>query len=223
MNDKTASLIGATGLIGSQLLDILLNDDTFAAIKVIVRRPVEFSHPKVRVVHIDFADEQGYKNAIGGSDVVFCAIGTTSRNVKGDKEAYRKVDYDIPVHAARFCEETGCPGFILVSSIGANPKSGSFYLKLKGEVEEAIIKLNIPTIAIFRPSLLLGKRKEFRLTEEIAKVLAPPLSFLMPSRYKPIKAHDVAQSMVTASKEVKPGCYVYHYREMMEFLGVRDS
>lgn len=218
MSQKTAALIGATGLIGSHLLAFLQDDDAFKTIRVLVRRSVPFSHPKIRVLVIDFADNAAFKAAIAGCDAVFCAVGTTNDKVKGDKTAYRKVDYDIPVNAAKYCAETVCTQFLLVSSIGANSKGGNFYLKLKGEVEDKVQSIGIPSVSIFRPSMLLGKRPESRPMEAIAQAISKPLSFLFPSQYKPIAAKDVARAMIAASKQDKPGFRVYQFREMKAFL-----
>jgi len=219
MKEKTAVLIGATGLIGSHLLEILQDDDDFTSIRVLVRRSVSYDHPKIKVLVIDFTDEKAYKENIAGCDAVFCTVGTTQKKVKGDKEAYRKVDYDIPVNAARFCAETGCQHFLLVSSVGANSKGGNFYLKLKGEVEGQIQSIGLPSVSIFRPSMLLGKRQESRPMETIAQVMSKLLSILFPSQYKPIEAETVAKSMVAASKLDKPGFHIYHYKEMKALIG----
>ncbi len=218
MKAKTATILGATGLIGSHILELLKNDPQYERIKVIVRRPVSIEHPKVKVIQIDFSDENSFKDAIADSDAVFCAVGTTNSKVKGDKAAYRKVDFDIPVNAANYCERNGCNLFLLVSSIGADKSSGNFYLKLKGEVEDAITSLNIKAISIFRPSFLLGERQENRGGEKLAKVLTTFVSFMFPSRYKPIKALDVAKSMLAVSKLNITGLKVYQYSEMMQLL-----
>jgi len=210
VNEKTAALIGATGLIGSHLLKSLQDDEAFKMIRVLVRRPLTINHLKIKVIVIDFADEAAFKAGIAGCDTVFCAVGTTNKKVQGDKAAYRKVDYDIPVNAARFCAETGCPHFLLVSSVGANSKGGNFYIKLKGEVEDKVRSIGIPSVSIFRPSMLLGNRQESRPMETIAQVISKPLSFLFPSRYKPIAAEDVAHAMIAASKQDKPGFHIYH-------------
>jgi uncharacterized protein YbjT (DUF2867 family) len=215
---KTATLIGATGLIGSHLLEILKTDEEFKSIRVVVRRPVDLKHPKLSVMVIDFADEKAYRDAVAGCDAVFVAIGTTQKKVKGDKAAYRKVDYNIPVNAAKFCVETGCKSFLLVSSVGADSKSGNFYLKLKGEVEDKVGSLSIPSVSIFQPSMLLGNRQESRPAESIAQALSKGLSFLFPGKYKPIAAEAVAKAMVAACKQNRQGFRVYQFGEMMAFL-----
>lgn len=218
MNNKTATVIGATGLIGGHIVKLLEPDNTYDKIRVIARRPLVFNDPKVEAVIIDFNDEAAFKAAVAGSDTLFCAVGTTRKKVKGDMAAYRKIDHDIPVNAARFCEETGCQRFILVSSVGADSSSSNFYLKFKGEVEDTIKKMTIPSVYVFRPSMLLGKRKEFRLGEIIGKALSALLSFMFPSNYRPVKAIDVASAMVAAAGKDSPGFHICHYKDMMELI-----
>ncbi|MCU0369987.1 MAG: NAD(P)H-binding protein [Bacteroidales bacterium] len=219
MNNNTAALIGATGLIGGHLLEILQADEDFNAIRVIVRRPVEFNHPKIKVLVINFADEKAYREAVAGCDAVFVAVGTTQKKVKGDRAAYRKVDYDIPVNAAKYSSEAGCNRFLLVSSVGADSKSGNFYLKLKGEVEDKVKSFSIPSISIFRPSMLLGNRQESRPMETAAQVISKGLSFLFPSKYKSIEASEVAKAMIAAEKTGKIGVNIYQFNEMKSFIG----
>jgi uncharacterized protein YbjT (DUF2867 family) len=220
---KTATLIGATGLIGGYLLNELLNDPFYDTVRILIRRPLELTHPKLEKKLVDFNDNDSLLVAIDNSDVVFCTVGTTQRKVKGDKEAYRKIDFDIPVKAARFCKMTGCETFVIVSSVGANSKSGNFYLKLKGQVEDAIKEVARPddqvgrglkSVHIMRPSMLMGERKESRLGEKVGKVLITGLSFLIPSKYKLIHAKKVARAMLAAAKEGKEGVFVYEYREI---------
>jgi uncharacterized protein YbjT (DUF2867 family) len=218
MRNKTATLIGATGLIGSQLLDLLQDDSEFSEIKILVRRPIKIDNLKVKVSIIDFNNEESFKSEISGSSVVFCAVGTTNKKMKGDKNEYRKIDYYIPVTAAKLSLATGCKQFVLVSSYGANSKSNNFYTSLKGEVEDTLSSLNIPSLSIFRPSLLLGKRQEFRFGEVIATLLINPLSFLLPANIKPIKAYDVAKSMLETAKANIKGTKIYHYKEIMNSI-----
>lgn len=166
---------------------------------------------------VNFDDPESVKLAIDGSDAVFCAIGTTQKKVGGDKVAYRKVDYDIPVNAARFCAETKCPNFLLVSSVGANSNSNNFYLKLKGEVEDAVQQRPIQSISIFRPSILLGKRSESRPGEKIGQSVMSFFAFLLVGgweKYRPIDAEKVAKAMVAVAKEEKPGATIYEYEAM---------
>ena len=214
MNGKTASIIGFTGLIGSHLYELLKEDEYFDSIRLIVRRPFQHADNKTEVKLNDFADAGSFQKAIAGSDVVFCAVGTTQKKVKGDKAAYRKVDYDITVNAARFCKMNGCSTFILVSSVGANSKSNNFYLKLKGEVEDAVKAVGLKSAHIMRPSMLLGDRKEFRLGEKIGSPVMKAISFLLPSKYKAIHGRKVAKAMFAASKKNEEGFFVYEYKEI---------
>ncbi|HEX6168962.1 MAG TPA: semialdehyde dehydrogenase, partial [Chitinophagaceae bacterium] len=148
------------------------------------------------------------------SDVLFCAIGSTMKKVKGDKEAYRKIDFEIPVKLARFCKMTGCEKFILVSSAGANSQSRNFYQRLKGETDEAVKGSGLKTIHIMRPSLLLGERKEFRLGENIGKAIMTSLSFLIPEKYKAIQGRDVAKVMLALAKKNDEGILVHENTEI---------
>jgi uncharacterized protein YbjT (DUF2867 family) len=213
---KTAALIGATGLTGNYLLNALLNDPFYDTVKILIRRPLDINNSKLEKKIVDFNDSDSLLIALSNSDIVFCAVGTTQRNVKGDKEAYRKVDFDIPVKAARFCKMTGCEKFVLVSAVGANSTSRNFYLHLKGEVEDAIKETGLKTVHIMRPSMLMGNRKEFRPGEKIGKVMMGALSLMIPSKYKAIHAGDVARAMLAASKQDKEGFFIYHYKEIKE-------
>jgi len=221
MEKRTATLIGASGLIGSHLKDLLTSDGYYDKIRIVSRRAIEVTGAGTELVMIDFTDEEAYRKAIAGSDAVFCAVGTTQKKVNGDRSEYRKVDHDIPVSAARFCAETGCPQFLLVSSTGAKAGSSNFYLDLKGEVEDTVAGLGISSVSVFRPSMLLGKRNEFRLGEIIGKAMAVPFSFLMPQKYKPVKARDVAGAMIAASKQGIKGFNIYDYPEIMMLTGRR--
>ncbi|PHR46410.1 MAG: segregation protein B [Fluviicola sp.] len=221
---KKATLLGATGLIGGHILNTLQKDPAFDEIKVIVRRPLAIDDPKVKVVEIDFEDKAQFEGAMKGSDAVFSAIGTTQKKVKGDKEAYRKIDYDITLNAAKFSLKHGCKQFLVVSSIGADSSKSNFYLKLKGEVEDDLTALveepdGFESVSIFRPSLLLGDRNETRIAENIGQFFAKGLSFLFPKDYKPIKGKEVAQAMVEAAKRDERGVEVYRYARMKELVG----
>jgi uncharacterized protein YbjT (DUF2867 family) len=142
---------------------------------------------------------------------VFITIGTTQKKMKGDLVAYRKVDYDIPVAVATACVANNVPKLLLVSSVGADSSSSNFYLRLKGEVEDAIAKMSIPYIGIFQPSLLMGNRKEFRLGEKISQLIMPLFSFAIPTKYKPIAAKQVAKAMIHEAIQDQKGVKRYTY------------
>ena len=180
-----------------------------------MRRKTNFGNPKVKEVIIDFNDKEAFQHAIEAGSSIFCAIGTTNSKVKGNKEMYRKVDYDIPVHAAKFGLEKNCNTFVLVSSTGADSNSSNFYTKLKGEVEDDISSLGYQNLHILRPSLLLGNREEFRFGEKLGKYFMTVFSFLIPSKYKAIQAKNVAKAMLKASKVNINETQVYHYREIL--------
>lgn len=218
MAERTATIIGATGLIGSHIADLLAGDEYFTTVRIVARRMPDRVPQGAEVRVIDFEDPVAFKSAVAGSDALFCAVGTTRKKVKGDMEAYRKVDHDIPVNAAHHCRETGCSKYLMVSSVGASSKTGNFYLKFKGDAEDAIAASGIPSVSIFRPSMLMGKRNESRPAEEIAKILSSPLSFLFPAKYRPVKGLDVAKAMVAAAKSDEKGFRVYHYSEMMALI-----
>ncbi len=210
----TATLIGATGLIGGYLLEELLKDGHFDTVRILVRRPFEKEHPKLEKKIVDFSDPESFRLALEGSGVVFCAVGTTQKNVKGDKAAYRKVDHDIPVNAARLCKLTGCSTLVVVSSAGASSSSINFYARLKGEMETAVKAEGLRTTHIMRPSMLLGERKEYRLGEKIGKALMTAFSFLIPAKYKAIHAKKVAEAMIAAAKKNEEGFFIHENKEM---------
>ncbi|MFT3822749.1 MAG: NAD(P)H-binding protein [Chitinophagaceae bacterium] len=219
MQAQTAVVIGATGLIGEQLVQELLQDATFGKIVLLVRRPIPLSHPKLEIRIVDFNDLNDLSAKLGEGDAVFCCVGTTRSKVKGNKEAYRKVDYDIPVNTARRAVQQGFTEFLVVSAVGASTASGSFYLQLKGSMEEDVRGIPFRSVHIFRPSLLLGKRKEFRLGERIAQVIFPAISFLLPgglSKYKAISDTTVAKAILAAARQAKQGIHEYEYNEIQQ-------
>jgi uncharacterized protein YbjT (DUF2867 family) len=219
MSERTAAIIGATGLVGSHLAALLLKDDYFSTVRLIVRRPQEKTDPKTEIKLVDFNDAESLKLSLEGTDTIFCCIGTTQKKVKGDKKLYRKIDYDIPVKAARFGKEAGCEKFILVSAIGANSSSNTFYLKLKGEVEDALQLCGLRSVHIMQPSLILGDRKESRPLEKFGKVFMGALSGLLfgsLEKYKSIHAYTIATAMLAAAKKDDAGIFKYTYREMMQ-------
>ena len=212
----TITLFGATGLIGNEILKLLENDSGFEKINVVSRRPLELKSKKSNLYIIDFKNFNSYLNVIDGSDVVLAAIGTTQSKVGFNKKKYREIDFDIISNAVKACKEKNVKHFSFVSSAGADINNKSFYLKLKGEIEKEVESKQLNSSTVYRPSLLLGDRKENRFGEKVAQIIIPLISFLFPNNYKPIKACDVAKAMVNESKNYGSGFKIYHYRDILK-------
>ena len=210
------TLFGPTGLIGNEIIKLLEDDSDFENINVVSRRPVELKSKRSILNIIDFKDFNSYLNVIDGSDVVLAAIGTTQSKVGFNKKKYREIDFDIISNAVKACKEKNVKHFSFVSSAGADINNKSFYLKLKGEIEKEVESKQLNSSTVYRPSLLLGKRKENRFGEKVAQIIIPLISFLFPDNYKPIKASDVAKAMVTEAKKIEPGFKIYHYRDILK-------
>ncbi|MDA9284555.1 NAD(P)H-binding protein [Flavobacteriaceae bacterium] len=216
MKFKQVTLFGATGLIGSYLLEFLLKDSETHLINVVGRNPFHLQHDKINNIVIDFQDLSSISDSVTGSEVVFVSIGTTMSKVNRDKQKYKSVDFDIIFNVANACKQKNISQLIYVSSLGANSNSSNFYLRLKGEIEEAVAELNLTSTSVFRPSVLLGKRNESRPGEKLLQFAMPLLDFMIPSNSKAIKAKDVAKSMFNTSKNYKSGVRIYHYNEIKE-------
>lgn len=217
---KKAIVVGATGLVGRHLVRLLLESEGYAEVTTLVRRvsreEEEGGHDKLRQIVIDFDNMQEVAPHFRGKDALFCALGTT-RAKAGSKEAFRKVDFTYAYEAAELAAEAGVQQFLLVSSVGADARSGNFYLSVKGELEEAVRQLSFPKVHIFRPSMLLGDRGEFRPLEVIGggmmQLIAPLLG-----KYTPVEAQKVAQRMCAASLEEKAdGEYFYASDEIKKY------
>lgn len=204
---RNVLLLGATGLVGRELLRLLLDDPSIARVTVLARRVTGVAHPKLddRVIDLD-AMTAAHFAAI---DQIFCALGTTMRTA-GSEAAFRHVDHDLPLLAAKCGRESGAHHYLLVSALGAKRNSRFFYNRVKGDVEADILATGYPSVTIARPSLLLGARAEFRLGER----LAARLGWLMPLRTKPIPARAVALALVNAAREDRPGVRVVESGEM---------
>lgn len=205
---KSIALFGATGLVGNHCLRLLLEDNSFARVVTFTRRPLPATasgitgHPGLEAHTLDLGQIQRHAQALA-VDQVICALGTTLRKA-GSQQEFRKVDHDYPLAIARVALAQGAHHFLLVSAIGANPGSRFFYNRVKGEVEAAILAFPFRSHTIARPSLLLGKRDEFRFGEKIAQQFA----FLMPERYKPVSALAVAQTLVAAARDDRAGIQI---------------
>ena len=199
---KTALLFGASGLVGSHLLNQLIKDTNYSKIKLFVRSVTEIIDPKVEIIKIDFNNLQNHKEDVKGDDCFFC-IGTTKQN-SSNKDGYRRVELDIPKEIAKIAKLNLVNSFIFVSAIYANPNSSGDYVRFKGLVEEELKRLNFPKLALMRPSFLMGDRKEKRVGEKIGifvfKLLSPLL--LGPiKKMRPIHSETVAKAMIKAANE----------------------
>jgi uncharacterized protein YbjT (DUF2867 family) len=196
-NLKTAIILGATGLTGSLLLKKLIQDDRYSQIRLFSRSTVGFSHPKLKEFLGDILLLEAFK-ADYKADEVYCCIGTTKAKTP-DPEMYKKIDFGIPVSAAALCKSNGIDTFLVVSAMGADPKSRIAYNRLKGNMEESVLKNKIPKIHILRPSLIVGERTEKRFGERVgAKVMKVLDPLLMGSwkKYRSIKADAIAEAMI---------------------------
>lgn len=219
MNEQTALVIGATGLIGNFVVEELLKDNSFLKVRALVRRRLNIINEKLEEQLVNFDDIDDYTQKFGYGDVIFCCIGTTQKQVKGDKERYEKIDFEIPINAARMGIVNKFKKFLIVSSVGADEKSSNFYLKLKGRTENALQQFAFESISIFRPSILLGFRKEKRAGEKIMQTLMKNISFLFfgsYKKYRAIYASDVAKAMVNKSKINERGIFILDYTSIMK-------
>lgn len=214
---QTAVVIGATGLTGSHLVTLLLHDDRFSKVKVLLRTPSLKQRPGLEPIIVDFNDEEGLAQALTG-DALFCCIGTTIRQA-GSQQKFREVDFDIPVRCATIARRQGMKQFLLMSSIGASAISKNFYLRTKGETENAVMALAFPGYHIFRPSVLVGLRKDFRLGEWFGYILTGLFYFLLLGKwkkYRSIKASNVALGMLYAAANKPDGAHIYESDKIRE-------
>ena len=191
---KTAIILGATGLTGGYLLDMLLKDASYSKVKLFSRSSVSVNHPKLKEYLGDLLKLTDQKLSFTGH-VVFCCIGTTKAKTK-DQAMYRAIDYGIPLAAAELSLENGIDCFLVISAMGASETSNVFYNKTKGEMERDVLEKNIPNTYILRPSLIGGDRKESRPGERIAQILMRFFGFLVPKKYKIIHPKTIARAML---------------------------
>ena len=196
---RAALLAGATGLIGSFLLERLLASDAYTRVAVWARRDLGKQHPKLKCEVVDF--ERLHERRVEAEDV-FCCLGTTIKKA-GSQAAFRQVDYDYPVALAIAAAGGGARRLLVVSALGANPDSNIFYNRVKGEMEIAVRAAGVPTTIFFRPSLLSGPRAEVRRGERIGEAIGKVLGPLL-GKYRPIHADLVAQAMLRAALEGRP-------------------
>ncbi len=212
---KSVLLLGATGLVGNECLNLFLKDDRFANVVTLTRRswPADATDPK-HVNHvIDFDKPESYRGKVT-ADIVICALGTTMKKA-GTREMFRRVDFDYPFEISKAAFESGAGHLLLVSAMGAVPGSRVFYNRVKGELEAALARLGFESLSIFRPSLLKGDRKEFRAGEEFGNFLADAFSFVIPAKWKPTPVGCLAKAIINAAIAGRPGTRIYESDEIL--------
>lgn len=210
---KTALIVGSTGLIGNILLQKLINSDDYEKVISIVRKPSGISHPKLDERIIDF-DKLG--NLDLTADDVFCCLGTTMKKA-GSKDAFYKVDYEYPVSVAKLAKKNGAKQYALITAMGADAKSMIYYNRVKGDVEKSIEEIGFETFLIYRPSMLLGDRKESRSGESIGQVVMTTLDFMIPKKYKAIQGEKVANAMLKTTLQGLKGVQIFESDKLQDF------
>ncbi len=214
---KTALVFGATGQTGEQLTRLLLDDDRYTTVTLFVRKTTGKVHSKLVEVVTPLTDISTIQNKIMGNHV-FCCLGTTIKK-SGSQEAFKKVDYHLPIAIAKAAKANEIETMVTITAIGANAKSSNFYTKTKGEVEQDIADTKITNTVFLRPSLLLGTRKEFRLGERISKAvisLLNPLFIGKLKHYKGIHSQTVAKAMVQLANDDVKGTRYIENEELFE-------
>jgi uncharacterized protein YbjT (DUF2867 family) len=217
---KTAIIFGSSGFVGSYLLSELLNSSEYGQVTAVVRKSLNIAHPKLKTLIADYNSLADVKSEIV-ADEVFITLGTTRAN-SPEKSDYYQVDHDYPVLAARIAKETGAKSVFLLTAVGANPNSKFFYVRTKGETERDVIALNFDHTHIFRPSMILGNRKQKRSQLEAALIgfwsALNPLLAGKADKYKGITAEDIAKAMLKSAKNQTEKLKIYHWREMHSLL-----
>jgi uncharacterized protein YbjT (DUF2867 family) len=217
MNNKTAILLGATGLTGSLLLKRLLKDDNYSKIKLFSRSESEIKSPNIEEFLGDILQLENFKNEFTG-DVVFCCIGTTKAKTK-EQAKYKAIDYGIPLAAAKLAKQNNIDTIVVISSMGADEKSAIFYNRTKGQMENAVLSQEIKHTHILRPSLITGNRDENRTLEKIGATAFKALGFLMIGplkKYKAIEADTIAKAMINIDK-TKPAQQIIESDDIVGF------
>ncbi|MDA3890217.1 MAG: NAD(P)H-binding protein [Salinivirgaceae bacterium] len=198
-NEKMkAVILGGTGLVGSELVKELVEHEGFSELILLARRQTGLNHKKIKELVINFDKPEEWNHLIKG-DVLFSTFGTTIKKAGSQEEQY-KIDYTYQLQIAQAASNNRMKSFVLVSAIGANAKSGMFYNRIKGELDEAVKILSFSNISILKPSFLAGDRQEKRVAERVGSIVLSVLKYLpFVRKYRPIHAKIVAKAMINAA------------------------
>lgn len=211
--NKTAIVIGATGLVGSEVLNLLLEDERYQKVKVFHRRSTGITNPKLEEHIIDFEQINEWKHLLTG-DELYSALGTTIKKA-GSQEAQYTVDFTYQNETAKAAAENGVKKYSLVSSAGANYQSRMFYSRLKGELDDAVKELPFEVTTILRPSILAGERNESRPGESMGMFFMKFLTKIPGlKKYRPIAGRTVAQGMINSLHKCPPGYHIFELDEI---------
>ena len=215
LDKKKALILGSTGLIGKELLSLLLKEEAYEQIFALVRRPGHVAHPKLKECIVDF-DNLHPDEAFFEVDDVFCCLGTTIKKA-GSREAMKKVDVEYPIRVAQYAKEKGATHYLVVSSVNANSKSLFAYSKMKGELEKQLKSLSYQTLSILHPSLLLGDREEHRFMEGLANKAVRVIEKIKKSTISSniaIEGKKVALAMNRIAQESEKGVLIYSPKQI---------
>lgn len=221
---KKAIIYGASGLVGSYILKLLLNDSNYEEVIIVVRKDLGIQHPKLKSLIGDFSTLDSLtKNLV--ADEVYIALGSTKKKTP-DRADYYQIDHDYPVLAAELAKANGAKTVLLVSAVGANTRSNVFYTATKGKTEQDIIDWDFDHTYIFRPSMILGDRNEKRSLEKALQAIwkvINPLFIGAFKRYRGCEAENIARAMVNAANRLHDKVKVLHWGEMSALLMEKEN
>jgi uncharacterized protein YbjT (DUF2867 family) len=211
---KSIVILGASGLVGSALIEELIQDPQVSQIRLLTRRPLALQHPKLQIFETDLSNPELL--AFDGVTALYCCIGTTRKKTPNQKH-YRAIDYGMTLAAAKAAKNAGATEVHLVSAIGADTQSKIFYSRLKGEIERDLLNINFERTLIYQPSILIGQRPEKRFGEKIGQILSPFFDLLLfgsLQKYHSISAKKLAVSMRQNSFQNQKGAQILVYPDI---------
>ena len=210
---KTAVIAGASGLVGTALLPMLLEHSDYDKVISLGRKTLPLHHPKLQQMVVDFSDLSAFKSPCHD---VFCCLGTTIR-AAGSKERFFQVDHDFPLRLAEAALRNGAVCFTIITAIASDPNSRIYYSSVKGKLEQQLMQMGYKNLNILRPSMLLGARKEFRAAEWVSKQIMNLLRPIIPAKYRAVKDIAVARCMLLQSLNNQRGTHIIENAEILKY------